>query len=109
MANIYQRILQRFGSGTPEHSVTASVTGNVARVNLTIEQPQNPMTVVFPPETEIALDGKLRTLEPDEVIFAKDIHYFGDGMTTETTIDGIHFKALNDPQEIRPLIMGDAQ
>lgn len=89
--------------------MTASITGNVARVNVTIEQPQTPMTVIFPSETKIFIDGSPRLLGDDEVIFARDVHYFGVGMTTGTTMNGEHFKALNDPREIRPLKMMDTE
>ncbi len=109
MPNMYQWIKQQFGSGTPEHGVTASIDGNVARVDVTIEQPKTPMTVLFPPETQISIDGRFRMLEDDEVIFAKELYYFGDSMTTGTTIDGKHFKALNEPLEIRPLQRADAE
>ncbi|MDP1722266.1 MAG: hypothetical protein Q8L37_03575 [Candidatus Gottesmanbacteria bacterium] len=109
MTNMYKWIMQQFGSGTPEHEVTASIVENVAQVNVTIEQPQTPMTVIFPPETKIFIDGSPRTLGDDEVIFARDVYSFGVGMTTGTTMNGEHFKALNDPQEILPLKMADTE
>lgn len=89
----------------PRHRLRGYITEGGGEFTLEIEQPKNPVTVKFPEGTRIWFEGEkgYRELEPDEVVFAEETYFFGEGMTTGRMTDGRWFKALNEPAEITPL------
>lgn len=94
------------GSGTPEHHVKARVRGNTLEVELEIEQPDGPMIVRYEPGTKIKISNRDMDYRPfgeEEVILAREIYFFGEGMSTGMTTEGEYFKALDDPIEVVPL------
>ena len=95
-----------FGDGTPEHHVKARVRGNTLEVELEIEKPDGSMVVRYEPGTKIKIRGrdeKYRPFGEEEVILAREIYFFGEGMSVGSTTDDEYFKALGDPIEVTPL------
>ncbi len=96
---------QAFGQGTPSRRIELEQRGPITRVTISIQQATNPVTVKFPPGTEIYFEGQggFRPLEPEEIVFAKEITFFGEGMSTGRTLEDRFFKAMDDPLQITPL------
>ena len=95
-----------FGEGTPKHNALARIDGNTLSFHLDIEQPKGPMTVRYKPGTDICFESEgyeYRPFGEEEVIFAKEIHFYGEGMSNGTTLEDKYFKALDDPIEVTPL------
>lgn len=106
MSRLIEGVVKFFGEKTPVHKLKGSVDdrGNI-RIKVEIEQPKNPVTVTFEPGTQIRIDGEdgYRPIREGEVIFAREVYFYGHGMSTGKTTEGKWFKALNEPKEINPL------
>src|SRR3990167_10124904 len=106
MSRFIEFARQLFGEGTPRHTFKALVQGNKISVDVEIEQPKGVMVVKYKPGTEIYFANEEKGYRPfreDEVIFAKEIHFFGMGMSNGQTTKDVYFKALDDPLEVNPL------
>ncbi len=65
------------------------------------------MVVRYKPGTRIHFESeghKYRKFGVDEEILAKEINFYGEGMSNGITINDDYFKALGDPSEVTPLI-----
>lgn len=88
----------------PRHRVVGVVTGNEIRMKIQIEQAANPVCLVFPEGTTVFFkDEGWKELDTDETILASWCEYYGEGMTTGETIQGVFFKVMNDPLEVTPV------
>ena len=107
MSGLVEKWKQRvFGSGTPEHHATVEVVNGQIRINVELKQPKGTMVVRYKPGTEISFadeEGGYRPFGEEEVIFAKEIHFFGQGMSNGQTTKDVYFKAMDDPLEVTPL------
>ena len=107
MSAFVERVLQLFGKNTPEHIIRASVTNGIPTFHVEMSPLKNPVVVRYAPGTQIRIDPdeQYRPFGEEEVIFAKDIQFFGAGISNGRTTDGRYFKALGDPSEITPLVI----
>ena len=105
MPRIIEKVVSIFGDKTPSHRLRGSVDGNTVHIDVEIQQPDNPVTVTYKPGISIHIEGEngYRPFREEEVLFAGEIHFFGQGMSNGRTIDGKYFKALDDPLEVNPL------
>ena len=105
MTKFIERVIHIFGDRTPGHKVKVSVQEGIPTIEMRIEPLKNPVSVRYAPGTEIRIDPDkdYRPFGEEEVIFARDIQFFGAGMSNGYTTDGRYFKALDDPIEITPL------
>ncbi|OGY17182.1 MAG: hypothetical protein A2785_04160 [Candidatus Chisholmbacteria bacterium RIFCSPHIGHO2_01_FULL_49_18] len=95
-----------FGEGTPQHRMKAKIEGQTVKVEISLEQPSGPMIVRYAPGTEIHIgDEGYRPFGENEVIHAKEIYFFGAGMSNGITLEDVYFKAMGDPLEVLPLKM----
>lgn len=105
MSRFNEFITQFFGDQTPSHKFEISKKGRQIKVHQEIIQAKNPITVRYEPGIEIKInpEKEYRPFGEDEVIFAREIYFFGEGMSNGYTTEGNYFKAMADPIEITPL------
>ena len=105
MTNFIERIVKTFGEKTPEHKIKTSIQNRAISIEIEELPLKNPVTVRYKAGTsiKIGIGTEYRPFGEEEVVLAKEIHFFGEGMSNGYTTDGRYFKAMDDPMEITPL------